>query len=754
VDQYGIAAAVVWLTGALCLVSGTALAAKPDGRQWQMVSPANKHGALIEPITFQGSPVQAAANGDAIVYAANAPTEETPQGNRSPELSAILSHRTPSGWSSQDIAPPQGAIAEIFIGKGQEYRLFSNDLALGILEPRGETPLPPLPPGSEKTIYIRETSGAYRALVTAGNVTPETVFGGELVFLAATPDLSHVVLFSRPPLTPGAAPNGIYEWIGGQLQLASVFPGGTPATGTVDPGGNEGKDLRHAVSDDGSRIIWTREEPPGSSLYVRDTTAGTTVRIDAAQGPSEPEQAEARFQVASADGSKVFFTDAQRLTPDATAFSSSEEHKPDVYEFDVASGKLTDITVDGNVGEAADVQGSILDASDDGSSVYFVANGMLASGATPGTCTPTPSPGTSCNLYEWHSGTIKFIASVSGEDRNDWNPETLVGMTSRVSPNGRYLAFMSNASLTGYDNADAASGQPDEEVYLYDAQRERLVCASCNPTGARPTGMFESGVGLGPLVDRPSFWREHWLAANIPAWTGMSLEIALYQSRYLSDNGRLFFNSVDALAPQDTNGAADVYEFEPEGVGDCTSASRGFSQGTGGCIGLISSGSSDEESAFLDASEGGEGRAAGADAFFVTAAKLAPQDIDTAFDVYDARECTSASPCASPPPPPPPGCTTIDSCRAASSALPSNLGQPASATFSGIGAAVQGKAAPKPLTRAQKLANALKACRKKPRAKRKACEAQARKRYGVKRKTKRTRRGAQVKRGAKARAGK
>ena len=40
---------------------------------------------------------------------------------------------------------------------------------------------------------------------------------------------------------------------------------------------------------------------------------------------------------------------------------------------------------------------------------------------------------------------------------------------------GEWLAFMSERSLTGYDNRDAASGEPDEEVYLYDAARERLA---------------------------------------------------------------------------------------------------------------------------------------------------------------------------------------------------------------------------------------------------------------------------------------
>ena len=38
--------------------------------------------------------------------------------------------------------------------------------------------------------------------------------------------------------------------------------------------------------------------------------------------------------------------------------------------------------------------------------------------------------------------------------------------------------------------ATPTTGQPDQEVFLYDAAAEggagTLVCASCNPTGARP----------------------------------------------------------------------------------------------------------------------------------------------------------------------------------------------------------------------------------------------------------------------------
>ena len=61
-------------------------------------------------------------------------------------------------------------------------------------------------------------------------------------------------------------------------------------------------------------------------------------------------------------------------------------------------------------------------------------------------------------------------------------------LSAAASPDGRYLAFMSERSLTGYDNRDAESGEPVEEVFRYDASEERLDCVSCNPSGASPEG--------------------------------------------------------------------------------------------------------------------------------------------------------------------------------------------------------------------------------------------------------------------------
>ena len=245
---------------------------------------------------------------------------------------------------------------------------------------------------------------------------------------------------------------------------------------------------------------------------------------------------------------------------------------------------------------------------------------------------------------------------------------------------------MSDRSLTGYDSRDASSGVADEEVFIYDTTQNKLVCASCNPTGARPVGLHEGGAYEENLVDYEKTWQGRWIAANVPAWTRTGLSASLTQSRYLSNSGRLFFNANDALVPADVNGTEDVYEYEPAGVGSCKpptygqSASIVYSEALGGCVGLISAGTSAEESAFMDASE------TGGDVFFLTLSRLSSQDYDTSIDIYDAHECTEASPCAPVPALVPPPCTSGDACKqAAPTPQPALFGPPASETFSGTG---------------------------------------------------------------------
>jgi hypothetical protein len=467
---------------------------------------------------------------------------------------------------------------------------------------------------------------------------------------------------------------------------------------------------------------------------------------------------ETNFETASEDGSKVFFKDTWPLTDDSTLHPTEANRPADLYEYDFnkpAGERLTDLTVDENPGERADVLGTIPGAAADGSYVYFVANGVLAPGATPGHCPEQPleqpPTGATCNLYvsapdpqQAGKRVTRLIATLSAEDGGDWAlprqarvaeyESDLTYLTSRVSPGtGEFLAFMSQQRLTEYNNEDASSNAADEQVYLYNAKLGRLVCASCNPAGSRPNGVFDTekaGRGSGLLVDRPEVWKDRWLAGSVPGWTALGPQRSIYQSRYLSAEGRLFFNSADNLVPQDANHEEDVYEFEPDGVGSCTVAN--------GCVSLISSGSpsSTRESAFMDASTSGN------DVFFLTADKLLTQDLDSTFDVYDARVCGTAdtAACLPPKPPPPPACVG-EECKPAAPAPP-GFGSPATSVFSGPGnvgnsgvlptkSKVQPNKAPTKISRGERLKKALKACRKlKTKKKRSSCEKNARRRYG------------------------
>jgi hypothetical protein len=735
----------------------------PDGRAWEMVSPPNKHGALIEPIGETGV-VQASASGDAISYAATAPTEAGAQG--SSNNVQVLSTRGRAGWRSQDIAIPHATATALSLA-GQEYRYFSSDLSRAIVQPFGSfTPCRTAQgaeqpcvstEASEQTPFLRTdfTSGdatelcassCYHPLVTATNVPAGVKFGGEAIclkqicgpeFLAATPDGSDVVLRSDVALTatPGDA-GGLYEWADGSLQLVSVLPGGAPS-GAADALLGNDPQIAHAISSDGSRVVW--RDQATHHLYMRDTEHRKTVQLDTPQPGSGEGTAGPVFQTASATGSKVLFTDSQRLTEG----SGASEGRPDLYECEVVEEageqtcELSDMTPPAPGGERATVRGTVLGAGEDANSVYFVAGGILANNVASNKEQATLGGD---NLYLRRDGTTTFIAALSSEDAPDWSSQgELARQTARVSPNGRWLAFMSQRSLTEYDNEDVTSKvageKVDEELYLYDGASGSLVCASCDPSGARPVGVEAGARLVSSRIWNPSTW----LAATIPGWTPyQGLNRSLYQSRYLSDSGRLYFDSNDALVPQDVNGNWDVYEYEPPGVPNgsqaCTESTGTFSARSDGCVNLISSGSSAEESAFVDASK------SGGDVFFLTAAKLSTQDFDTSLDVYDAHECASSSPCIAAPASQPPPCNTGDSCKPAPSPQPGIFGAPSSATFSGLGnvAATTPKPQAKPLTRAQKLAKALTACRRKPKRRRPACVKQAHKKYGPVRKARKS----------------
>jgi len=739
------------ISAILTLTPPAALASTslPDGRAWEMVSPLEKNGGGIGGIergggvrTIEGDNgggvVQASLDGQGITYVSTIAFGD-PKG--APIGSQYVAVRnTLTGWSTQNITTSTNNQAYVIGGAGTPYLAFSSDLSSGLVfggsrDKFGARPVesPPLAPGAPagyENYYLAEIpGGALQPVLTATpSVSPEEF---SLEFLGATPDLNHVVLRSPAALGGGAVEEpgqlNLYVWdrTTGQLQPVNVLPNGVPTPehplflGTGDGGAK-------AISDDGSRVVWTE----GSNLYVRINAGRPQSPINEAGNCSVPAdactvQADApagggAFATASSDDRKVFFADRGKLTAESTQGSEAGSYG-DLYKFEPeapAGSRLVDLTIDHTDSAGPGVQG-VLGASEDGSYLYFVANGVLAPGAAPGNCRNTGSPDATCNLYLWHEGwqKPKFIATLSGNDETgfgnngpglafDWDFNVGV-RTARVSRDGRRVVFLSERSLTGYDNTVStgshcgkfSGGEPlpkalCEEVFMYEATPDEatpgiLTCLSCNPTGARPTG--------------PS---------GIPPGTDTSLGTGSYQSRLLSEGtsgSRVFFDSADALVPQDTNNHEDVYEYE------------------NGHIYLISDGQSASGASFVDASLDGN------DVFFVTRAQLAGQDTDQLIDLYDARAPHQPGEKVGFPVAKSTVCEGED-CRAPGSASPSFV-PPASVTFSGPGnAALAGVSAtgakPKSLTRAQRFAKALRLCARKPGKQRVSCRRQARKRYG------------------------
>jgi streptogramin lyase len=732
----------------------------PDNRTYEAVSlPAHvgSDGDVYHPTTgHEGTktlqtatnyPVRAAANGDAVAYAAEPPAGEGSGAIGAGGGNVFLATRGPGGWKPADVTPPIQGSRGIYAG-------FSSDLSLSFLAERDLALTPDAPPPPCSVLYSRDTTSAgYRALLTATETlgpchTP--------VFAGTSADGSATVFESQARLTPEAtegqpgetpaqgATFNLYDSAHGALALVNVLPPAHPGEpgepvvnaavgGVSTPGDGEGTrppgyhHFGDAISADGSRIVWT--DLNTGTLYVREDPAGPNPY-------TVPVAAGAYYRGASSDGSKIFFTDTSRLTPDSTAGPGA----PDLYQCQLVPREakfvcsLSDLSVDPNAGEQANVLG-MLGNSDDGSRVYFVATGVLARGENARGEKPEAGQP---NLYGLLGGETRFIATLGPEDNamagtgiltnegpvyGDWRAG-LTTRTAEVTPDGSRVLFVSRRNLTGYDNSGGCqlpSGEPAgcPEVFTYDAAARVVSCASCDPTGAPPGAAL-----VGELVGQARLFGGAYLMTP-----GFGVEGpvpgASYQLRSISANGgRVFFQSKERLTPQATVGVDGVYEWEREGEGGCT-ADRS-SRVNRGCVFLIS-GVSGEDAVFIDADLTGD------NVFFTTRAQLAPEDHDEQVDVYDAHLCTSESPCVAKLTT---SCTDAG-CQGAPPA-PSTFATPSSVTFAGAGnfpPPPPQTVIRKTSTRAQLLARALKACRAERRHRRRArCEAAARKRYGPARK--------------------
>jgi hypothetical protein len=589
-------------------------------------------------------------------------------------------------------------------------------------------------PGQHEERAAASVSGPPGGPYVSIDSAPSSSFAGSRM-VGASADLSHVVVESTDhELAPGdsgqdESSNALYEWSGGHLRLVNIAMDGSlvsPCGAVLGMGGvaNATSGGTHdAVSSDGSKIFFTAPDPEGEGagcwdrrvtpqqdppqLYMRLDGTSTVEVSEPDQGVHDADGPQAAVYVgASADGSKVFFVSEAELTADDTT------HAAELYEYDTEApeGEKRLTRISG--GESGDAEGDIdfvAAISRDGSAVYFGAYGKLAQGAS----TRSKEGNEGVNLYRYDTVTRKtsYIAKLNyrdypltaGSAEPVWAGQALTGAAHATNmflsgqanwyttADGQYLVFGTYLPLTGYDNTHSPDIKecnnlyqdqfPTEgrcaELYRYDAATQEIVCVSCGPPGVRPT-------------ENAEFTRNTLLTSFVGPQRPIS-----------EDGGYVFFETTTPLVPDTTDKTLHVYEWH------------------NGTISLISAAGDPSNAYFLGAS------ADGSNVFLGTHAQLVSQDTDVNGDLYDARidgGFVGATP---------PQCTGTG-CQGVAAATPI-FATPASVTFAGVGNFPPGQLGPvkpKALTRAQKLARALKACgRDRVRRKRARCEASARALY-------------------------
>ncbi len=601
----------------------------PDGRVYEMVSPVEAQGTNVYvPEAHNGPfpvatmlPFQASGNGEAVAYAA-APAAGGNGDAGAGGGNEFIARSTPAGWVAQDVMPPGGGGSPVFLG-------FSSDLSAGIVESR--EPLSAGAPGGGFDVLYSRTSGdgSYHPLFSEapshrsaeefasfGTVGPR---GAGLAYAGASADSSDLLFEANDALAeakedPGREANDLYESAAGQLSLVNVLPGGEQAPDATFGAPNETG--RPVDPPDFSDVI----SADGTRVFWTDLHAGLDeghvyVRENGANTIPVSAGA-ARYWTATADGRYAFYTEGEKL-----------------YRFDVESANREVLA-----GAGAGVLG-VIGASENGSYLYYVAKGKLAAGATEG------QP----NLYLLREGSTVFIATLAAEDEGseaygegsfgDWEPG-LGHRTAQVTPDGHSIVFESVLPLTGYDSEGLG------EVFVYDAEPGGgLFCASCDPSGEAPPVTEVAGVRVKAASYLPVSWSR------------------TYMPRVISEDGsRVFFDSFEPLVAPDSNAQQDVYEWERDGAGSCQEAR--------GCEYLLSGATSRSGSYLVDASANGD------DVFFVSDARLVPQDEDESDHLYDVR-VGGVQPSA------PAGCSGA-ACQQVPIA-PLIFATPPSATFAGVG---------------------------------------------------------------------
>ncbi len=603
-----------------------------------------------------------------------------------------LSSRTPAGWVTTPLTVAQGP--GIYQGGNNTGQVsFTSDFSAGFIgttyaaDPRDQNRFTDvyrvdIPSGAAAIESLPDTGPMTEelyALPPGVTYTEETTPQGSYT-AGNSADGSHVFFETQShlptaPGTPGdthvANAAELYERHDEHTYAVGVLPDGStdPCGAEVGDGGGVAwnyynYDRAGAVSPDGSNVVFhtndvippTPECPSFSGQFNNESAGGGLyLREDNGTPQAKTVQLPGKFYLGrTADGLTVLST---LWGPGGNA-----EGAP-IYEYNVPTGQVTTVG-----------HGALIAYSDDGSVVYYETH----------TSEVNPNVGRESQLEVYDHGVTKTVpgagAEYAGGLYRQLQSSDGTSQLSVTTPDGSKILFLDRADLAGYDTfgPSCIEGSPGNcrEAYIYDLSSGSFTCVSCNPSGAPPVGetsLYKVTAGTNLFSPSPPLLSE--------------------------DGSRAFFETTEALVPQDTNGVSDVYEWENGHIYLISSGQGGkLGGGGGGEAGLSNIGST-----LAGASSNGD------EVFFTTTDRLVPQDEEDSRAIYDARVGGGF-----PYTPPGHGCDS-GQCQGPQTPPPV-FAPPANSTFVGVGNPAW--EASEPAAKAKKVAHPARKRRARKRGKR------------------------------------
>ncbi|HEY1688809.1 MAG TPA: hypothetical protein VGF95_08085 [Solirubrobacteraceae bacterium] len=631
---------------------------------------------MVSPLDKNGSNVigngrttAAALGGDRVAYGAYAGFGETSGSGVAGITQYMAVRHEGEGWESRGITPTPAQVSFQFLAGATGVPVFSSELTRGVVFGYD------LPGGEEG---IPQTGNLYLENLEAGSLETITVpqvsgfSGSGLEWVeGSSSDLGVVTFESSANFIPEAEgfENKLYAWEHGAIKLVGVLPGGELPTSGVTSG-HPGIFNSLENEDAISR--------DGSRIvFLAKPNGGSETQLylrkDASSTAwvSQPEMEGAVSEPAS-----VMF---DTMTPDGSRVLFATKSR--LLEADPGGEAYGEYGLYMYTdGPQPQTEANLtflgrINTEFGGSEVENVVLGTSEDASRVYFFTREDEEFAQAGIYLWEDGSTRLVTPTSA------SPEE-----PQISTDGNTLAFVAREQLTQASVANAQIGTLPE-MYVYHASANTLACASCLPTGGTTTAEVE----LMPKATKSA----------IAEFNGQ------FQTQFLSSEGdEVFFTTASRLVPSDANGRPDVYEYDVE-----TGQPTLLSTGTG------------EDGAWLAATSED-----GSNVFILTGQQLLASDTDNLVDLYDVRVNGGFV-----QPKPSTGGCVGDECQGTPSAAPTFN---TASGFSGLGNVVspsnKASVKRKSSTSSRKLAQALRACKHKPRSRRVACRRRAQRRFGHK----------------------